>query len=292
MKNRSTLPILALTLALVCSTWITPAHAWPFGKKDKDKQAENQEQKQEQKASDESAPQKKGFLGVLKSKVTKQAPGEGEEAQAAEAQGEGAASDAENPEAGAAKAESNPAIPKVQLQSPVSDEVNGLKVEEPVNSPVIPPDKTFVAIDDPKNPLGITVSAEKLNKSAQLISQKKYKEASATLNPLKDWLTDATEAHINIYKTLKTLPSAQVQAELEKQLALQFAVLRDKAFFQIGMLSIGQNDYPNAIKNLSRVIQSQPRSAMGAQAYEVLQKIGFTEKIQLREEKKVSKADE
>ena len=71
----------------------------------------------------------------------------------------------------------------------------------------------------PKTRWGITTSAEKLNSGAQLISQKKYKEASATLNPLKDWLVDATEAHIGIYKTLKSIPSAQIQAELEKQLA-------------------------------------------------------------------------
>lgn len=181
------------------------------------------------------------------------------------------------------------AIPKVQVKSPLTDEVNGLKVEDPVISPELPPEKHYVTVDDPQNPLGITISAQKLNDSAQLISEKKYKEAEKTLLPLKDWLVDATEAHINLHKTLKAIPSAQVQAELEKQLALQFALLRDKAFFQMGMLAIGQEDFPNAIKNLSKVIQSQPRSAMGAQAYEVLQKIGFTERIQLKEPQKGDK---
>lgn len=182
--------------------------------------------------------------------------------------------------------EQQPAVPQVQVRSPLTDETNSLKVEDPIESPMLPPDKTFVAVDDPKNPLGITISAEKLNRAADLISQKKYKEAEQMLNPLKDWLVEATEAHINLHKTLKGLPSAQVQAELEKQLALQFALLRDKAFFQLGMLGVGQHNYNTAVKNLSRVVQSQPRSPMGAQAYEVLQQIGFTEKIQLREEKK------
>lgn len=193
---------------------------------------------------------------------------------------------AEAPQAPMSQTPNTSALPKVQVKSPLMDEINNLKVEDPIESQVIPPDKTYVTVDDPANPLGITTSAQKLNDCANLISQKRYKEAEKILMPLKDWLVDATETHINLHKTLKGLPSAQVQAELEKQLALQFALLRDKAFFQLGMLAVGQQDYSGAIKNLSRVIQSQPRSPMGAQAYEILQKIGFTEKIQLKDEKK------
>lgn len=244
-----------LTLTLLVATVNAPSSAWPWGGKDK---AEKQQAKTQGDVSSQSE----------------------EETTAAEAEAP-APSLSTQP-----AAETAPATPKVQVKSPLSDELNNLKVEDPIESQLSPPDKTFVAVDDPKNPLGITTSAQKLNESAQMISQKRYKEAGAILNPLKDWLVDATEAHINLHKTLKAIPSAQVQAELEKQLALQFALLRDKAFFQLGMLSIGQSDYSNAVKNLSRVIQSQPRSPMGAQAYEVLQQIGFTEKIQLKEEKK------
>jgi hypothetical protein len=240
------LPLLAVTL--IGSTMPTPAHAWPWNKKPKDGAEATQP------ADNGSGEQSTEASQTTSSPVE------------------------------AAPVEAPP--PKVQVRSPLSDEVNGLKVEDPIESPVLPPDKSFVAVDDPKNPLGITTSAQKLNDCAQMIAQKKYREASTVLSPLKDWLIDATEAHINLHKTLKAIPSAQVQAELEKQLALQFALLRDKAFFQLGMLAIGEDDYSGAVKNLSRVIQSQPRSPMGAQAYEVLQKIGFTEKIQLREEKK------
>lgn len=187
------------------------------------------------------------------------------------------------PQAAATPPPPPPPKPQVQLKSPLTDEMNNLKVEDPVEDLKLPPEKTFVAVDDPANPLGITVSAQKLNESARLISNKNYQQASDMLHPLKEWLIDATEVHINLHKTLKGIPSAQVQAELEKQLALQFALLRDKAFFQLGMLAIAENDYNEAIKNLSKVIQSQPRSPMGAKAYDMLQKIGFTEKIQLKE---------
>ena len=175
--------------------------------------------------------------------------------------------------------------PRVFIKSPVSDQVDSLKVDEPVKDPGYSPEKDYQAIDDPSNPLGITTSAQKLDHSADLIDKQRYVEATKMLTPLKEWLVDATEVHINLYKTLKEIPSAQVQSELEKQLALQFAVLRDKAFFQLGLVAIGQKDYNLAIKHLSRVVQSQPRSPMGAKAYEVLQTIGFTERVQLRDGK-------
>lgn len=267
------IPLVAL--ALFTSTFSAPAEAWPFGgKKDKDEAnatapKEERRSKKDRKTADYTQSSQQSTISAPDvSSSTSTASSSANE--------------------GASQNSDSLAIPKVQVKSPLSDEVNGLKVEDPVESPELPLDKTFVTIDDPNNPLGVTTSAQKLNDSAQLISNKRYKEAHNILAPLKDWLVDATEAHITLHKTLKNIPSAQVQAELEKQLALQFALLRDKAFFQLGMLAIGQEDYSNAIKNLSRVIQSQPRSAMGAQAYEVLQKIGFTEKIQLRETKKVS----
>ena len=173
---------------------------------------------------------------------------------------------------------------KVKVMSPMSSETEkaGLIVEDPINTnDPNAKQKVYVTVDDPKNPLGITKSAEQLNKVSSLIEAKKYTEAKALIEPLMNWLVDATEAHINLNKTLSKIPSAKVQAELEKQLALQFAIMRDKAFFNRAMIALGENKPSEAVKNLSRVVQSQPRSAMGLKAYELLQNIGFTEKIEL-----------
>jgi hypothetical protein len=239
--------LLVMVLVSLTSAYTAEAKLWPFGKKEK----AVSEQASPSKPSNQPAPEM--------------------------------APSAEQAEAPPMEEPAPMTSPRVQVNSPLSDEVNGLKVEEPTISKDLPPDKNYVTVDDPKNPLGVTVSADKLNMAANLVMARKYLEAQKILVPLKDWLVDATEAHINLHKTLKSLPNAQIQSELEKQLALQFALLRDKSFFQIGMIGIGQKDYGIAVKNLSKVIQSQPRSAMGTQAYEVLQKIGFTEKIQLRE---------
>ncbi len=251
------IPVLAIIL--VGATFPAPSQAWPWSKKPKPQQAVTKTTPKESPAEKQSAPPQNT---------------------------QSQASDVST-----SQEQDSSSSPKVEVQSPLSDELNtnsDLKVENPIESKNLPPDKTYVAVDDPKNPLGITVSAEKLNNSAQYIAQGKYKDAEKILNPLKTWLISATETHINLHNSLKDISSAQVQAELEKQLALQFALLRDKAIFQLGMVAVGQKDYPTAIKNLSMVIQSQPDSEMGAEAYNVLQKIGFTEKLQLRGEKKSS----
>jgi len=174
------------------------------------------------------------------------------------------------------------AEPKVEVRSPLSTE-GGLTVEEPINSPDAPPQKIYVTVDDPKNPLGITTSAQTLERVTKLIEEKKYAQAHVELDPLLNWLVDSTEAHISLNKTLTRIPSARVQAELEKQLALQFALLRDKAFFNKALVALGEKKNGEAVKSLSKVIQSQPRSAMGLKSYELLQSMGFTEKIQVEE---------
>lgn len=171
--------------------------------------------------------------------------------------------------------------PTVKLVSPLSG--SDIAVDDPVNSSDAPPQKVYVTVDDPKNPLGITTSAETLDQIGKLIEAKKYAEAKAKLDPLLSWLVDSTEAHIALNKTLTKIPSARVQAELEKQLALQFALLRDKAFFSKALVAVGEKNNGEAVKNLSKVVQSQPRGQMGLKAYEMLQKMGFTEKIQVQE---------
>lgn len=154
------------------------------------------------------------------------------------------------------------------------------KIEEPEidenNPPVVK-----VRLVDPNNPLGLADATNRLDHVEQLIDQKQLNAAQAALPPLRQWLIDSTEAHINLYKTLNKLPSARAQAELERQLALEFALLRDRSIFLTGKINIAEKDYKKAVKELIEVVKSQPKSKMGIQAYEMLQDIGFTEKLHL-----------
>ncbi len=145
------------------------------------------------------------------------------------------------------------------------------------------PPQDLPSMDDPKNPLGIADAQKRLNETAALIEKKQIYTAKAKLIPLKEWLVESTEAHIGLYKVLNNVSSARVQAELEKQVALEFAKMRDKSLFQMGRIHMAEGENRKAIKMLIEVIKSQPRGALGLKSYELLQKMGFTQKLQLVE---------
>ncbi|MEB3245521.1 MAG: hypothetical protein VKJ06_06015 [Vampirovibrionales bacterium] len=167
----------------------------------------------------------------------------------------------------------------VQLAQP---ELMNPNVAEPVASSKNPPTKQLL-IDNPKNPYGLTYARNQLAKCNKLSGAGLNADAQTCLTPLKEWLIQATEAHINLNKSLSRVRSAQAQAELEKQLALNFALLRDEAFYQQAKLMVARNQQKEAIKLLVGVVESQPRNQLGVKSYELLQGIGFTERLQLVE---------
>lgn len=179
------------------------------------------------------------------------------------------------PKAGATVGKRTPLLSPSTTMTPV--------IEEPRQSPDNPPRLVSKKIDDPANPLGLTSARNRLKAAQSSIAGKHPQTALLTLEPLKDWLITATEAHIDLYKTLNRLPSARVQAEFEKQLALEFAKLRDQALLELSRLYLQQGKREQAIKLLVAVVQSQTRSPVGLDAYQLLQDIGFTEALQLTE---------
>lgn len=167
--------------------------------------------------------------------------------------------------------------PTLLTQPPLTN----AKIEEPQVDTVNPPILNHPRLDDPTNPLGFADAENKLKKYVILIDGHRYLEAKPGLTQLRQGLVDLTEAHIGLYKTLNQVPSARGQAELEKELALQFAQLRDRAMLEMAKIYVSEKDYPRAVKELTDVVKSQPRSKMGLRSYELLQEIGFTEKLQL-----------
>jgi hypothetical protein len=167
--------------------------------------------------------------------------------------------------------------PPLLTQPPLTN----AKVDDPQIDEANPPKLDHPKLDDPNNPLGFTEAEIRLKKYITLIDAHRYAEARAGLLQLRQWLIDLTEAHIGLYKTLNQVPSARGQAELEKELALQFAQLRDRAMVEAARLHIAEKDYTRAVKELTDVVKSQPRTRLGLHSYELLQEIGFTEKLQL-----------
>src|ERR1035437_1300743 len=69
---------------------------------------------------------------------------------------------------------------------------------------------------NPANSLGLISAENSINKSYNLLNQKRIVEAKATLVPVYNWLNTSTENHTNLYKVLKDIDSAKSQADVER----------------------------------------------------------------------------
>lgn len=176
------------------------------------------------------------------------------------------------------KAMRQPSRPPLLSQAPLGTP----QVDEPTMSDNDPP-LTMLTLENEENPYGISAAQTRINKTAELIEQGTMTAAKEELIPLKSWLIDATEAHIGLYKALNKIPSAQVQAELEKQVALEFAHMRDTSMYQMARVHLSEGNPSEAIDLLVEVVKSQPGSTIGLKSYELLQTMGFTQKLQLIE---------
>lgn len=176
-----------------------------------------------------------------------------------------------------------PGVVAIPKREPILSQppLTSVKIEEPQIDAENPPPMNHPKLDDPANPLGLVDALNRLKKYTALNDAHRYAEAKPGLIQLRQWLMEVTEAHISLYKTLNQLPSARAQAELEKTLALEFAQLRDRAMVELAKVYIAEKEYSKAVKELTEVVKSQPRSKVGLRSYEMLQEIGFTEKLQL-----------
>lgn len=133
-----------------------------------------------------------------------------------------------------------------------------------------------------KGSLSIDKLEEKLESAVSLIKAGNYVKAEQMLGPLSEWLTDSTEYHILLLDTLKDLPDAQYQTEIERAFAVKSALLRDKSLFYYGIALMNNKKDQEAARNFILVVQSQPKSKLGFDAYTRLQMLGFTQKVQFK----------
>ena len=164
----------------------------------------------------------------------------------------------------------------VQAQETSSQEGHVTKKNTPPKSDMNP-------LLNPKNPLGLSAADNNIKNTAYFIKNNNLAAAKALIAPTLSWLSDATEYHTNLYKTLKDIDTAKVQADVERELALKYALLRDKAAYQLAVVDINQNKLMDASDKLVDIVRSQPTTQLGFDAYHKLQDIGFTYKVQFEE---------
>ncbi len=149
------------------------------------------------------------------------------------------------------------------------DEFN-LKTEQ--NTEIQKPNKVL----DPKNDLGVIYAENTLNKAEFYFEEKDLESTTQAINSIKNWLYDATEYHTDLFKTLENLENSEAQANIERNLAINFAVLRDKMLFLEAKLLLKKGEKQQAVENLVEVVRSQPTTDIGFSAYEMLKDVGFT----------------
>lgn len=136
-------------------------------------------------------------------------------------------------------------------------------------------------LNSPNNPIGLAYPFKQLEQSTELLKKNDIGGAKKIVEPLSEWLTDMTEYHIALFKKLNTIDTAKESAQIEKRIALDSALLRDKAYYQLALIYIAEKDMKKAIKYLVDIVKSQPTTELGIKSYEILQQIGFTEKVKL-----------
>ena len=132
--------------------------------------------------------------------------------------------------------------------------------------------------EDTSNELGLIYSSKKLEEASGLIQKGDFLEAEKLLLGIKEWLTDATEYHYQLFQILSKRAKTVNPSKVEKAHALDFGQLRDQCYFLLAKIYIGENKLKEAVKLLTEIIKSQSDSNLGLEAYKTLQEIKFSDK--------------
>jgi len=135
-------------------------------------------------------------------------------------------------------------------------------------------------VNDTKNPLNIFYAESVVDKAEFYIEEGDLVSAQEAIEEIDDWIYKATEFHTNLYKALSKTSNSEVQADVERDLAIQFAVLRDRALFLESQILTANGKNREAVENLVEVVRSQPKTELGFKAYQALQDMGFTYKFE------------
>ena len=135
-------------------------------------------------------------------------------------------------------------------------------------------------VHDPNNILGVRHAENAVKKAEFYVEEGDIQSAQEALKSIGDWIYKATEYHTDLYQALSKVNNSEVQADIERDLAIQFAVLRDRTLFLESKVFLSNGKKREAVKNLVEVVRSQPGTELGFKAYKSLQDIGFTFKLE------------
>ncbi|MBK9142909.1 MAG: hypothetical protein IPM23_10470 [Candidatus Melainabacteria bacterium] len=96
---------------------------------------------------------------------------------------------------------------------------------------------------------------------------------------ISEWLQDVADAHWKMFKAFEKSENTQLQAKSERETALEFSRLKNRAKLLKADLFIKMNRYPEALGPLVDIVVAEPRSETGQSAYKRLIDMGFSKQI-------------
>ena len=132
--------------------------------------------------------------------------------------------------------------------------------------------------EDPRNELGLIHTVKKLEEASNLIKGGNIPDAEKIVLSAKNWLTELTNYHYELYQSLSMTSKTISESKIEKAHALDFANARDESYFLLAKIYIVQNKLKDAVKLLVNVIKSQNDTELSREAYKTLQEIKFSDK--------------
>ncbi len=96
---------------------------------------------------------------------------------------------------------------------------------------------------------------------------------------LCDWMQDCADAHWKMFKAFEKSPATKLQATQEKEIALKFSRLKNRAKLLKADLFIKQSRYPEALSPLVDIVVAEPSTTTGQDAYKRLMDMGFSDQI-------------
>lgn len=96
---------------------------------------------------------------------------------------------------------------------------------------------------------------------------------------LCDWLQECADAHWKMYQAFDKLPGTKVQAKQEKETAIKFSRLKNRARLLKADLYIKENRYPEALGPLVEIVTAEPTTDLGQAAYKRLVDMGFSDQV-------------
>lgn len=130
--------------------------------------------------------------------------------------------------------------------------------------------------EDLKNELSYAHALKRVEDLEKLYQEGYFEVILPKAKETAKWLDSATTSHFTLFKAYsKDIEDTRV-SQIERQLSLDFAKLRDRAILNLGKLYMKLGYKKKAVTEFVKVVKSDPDAEVSTEAYKLLIEIGFS----------------